>query len=83
MDYDVVIFGSGVGGGSVALSLADTGARILILERGERLPREPQNADAEAVFIERRYRSREQWLDGSGKPFRPGQYSVLPGGRPH
>ena len=38
--YDVVIIGSGVGGGAVALTLADTGARILILERGERLPRE-------------------------------------------
>ncbi len=61
MDYDVVVIGSGVGGGCVALTLAATGARILILERGERLPREPQNWDAEAVFGDLRYRTRDIW----------------------
>ena len=79
MDVDVVIIGSGVGGGAVALSLAATGARILILERGERLPREPQNRDAEAVFVDKRYRAGEQWIDGQGKPFRPGQYYFVGG----
>ncbi len=77
--YDVVVVGSGVGGGSVALSLAETGARILLLERGERLPKEPQNWDPEAVFGELRYRSQETWYDGAGKPFRPGQYYYLGG----
>ena len=38
--YDVVIIGSGVGGGAVALQLAGSGARVLILERGPVLPRE-------------------------------------------
>ncbi|HZF24220.1 MAG TPA: FAD-dependent oxidoreductase, partial [Burkholderiales bacterium] len=46
--YDVVVIGSGVGGGAVAFTLADTGARILILERGERLPREAENWSPEA-----------------------------------
>jgi choline dehydrogenase-like flavoprotein len=77
--YDVVIIGSGVGGGGVALSLADTGARILLLERGQRLPKEPQNTDAEAVFVQRRYRAKEQWTDGAGKAFIPGQFYQVGG----
>jgi len=51
----------------------------LILERGERLPREPQNWDAESVFVDLRYRSRETWYDGKGKAFRPGQYYYVGG----
>ena len=53
---DVVIIGSGVGGGSVARQLAGSGAKVLILERGDFLPNEPENSDAEAVFVEARYR---------------------------
>src|SRR5215467_7985168 len=79
MEYDVVIIGSGVGGGAVALTLMPTGARILIIERGPRLPREPQNRDAEAVFVEQRYRTTETWFDGRGRPFRPGQYYFVGG----
>jgi choline dehydrogenase-like flavoprotein len=77
--YDVVIIGSGVGGGAVALSLAGTGARVLILERGERLPREAENWSAEAVFAQQRYRTHETWYDDSGNPFRPGQYYYVGG----
>ena len=79
LDADVVIVGSGVGGGSVALSLAGTGARILILERGERLPREPQNWEAEAVFVDQRYRTTDLWYDGEGNSFRPGQFYYVGG----
>jgi len=78
-DCDVCIIGSGVGGSAMALKLAGSGARVLVLERGERLPREPQNSDAEAVFVERRYRARETWLDGQGRPFTPGQYYFVGG----
>jgi choline dehydrogenase-like flavoprotein len=77
--FDVVIVGSGVGGGSVALSLAGSGARILILERGERLARETQNWDVEAVFVDQRYRTTEQWYDGAGNRFRPGQFYYVGG----
>ena len=64
---DVVIIGSGVGGGSVAYRMAGSGAKILILERGKVLPNEPQNSDAEAVFVEQRYRTDEEWQDGAGR----------------
>lgn len=79
MDADVVIIGSGLGGSAVAWSLAASGARVLILERGGHLPREPQNGDPEAVFGQLRYRSTETWLDGDGQPFRPGQYYYVGG----
>ena len=49
--YDVVIIGSGAGGGTLAWKLAPTGKRILLLERGDYLPRERDNWDTEAVFL--------------------------------
>src|SRR4051794_41586503 len=78
MRYDVVIIGSGVGGGAVALQLAGSGARVLILERGPVLPREPQNWDVEAVFCDDRYRTTETWY-ADGRPFRPGMFYFVGG----
>jgi choline dehydrogenase-like flavoprotein len=75
---DVLIIGSGVGGGAVARQLAGTGARVLIVERGPVLPREPQNWDPEAVFADLRYRSTETWTSGDRR-FRPGQYYYVGG----
>ncbi|MDI7773849.1 GMC family oxidoreductase [Asticcacaulis sp. EMRT-3] len=69
--YDIIIVGSGAGGGTLAYALAHTGKKILILERGPVLPVEPQNWDAKAVFIDQRYRTKEQWLDKKDKPFTP------------
>ena len=68
---DIVIIGSGAGGGTLAQGLASTGARILILERGDFVPREPENWDPTAVWKHLRYRTTERWLDGDGRPFRP------------
>jgi len=75
---DVVIIGSGVGGGAVAHQLAGSGARVLLLERGPVLPREPQNWDVEAVFCEERYRTTETWY-ADGRPFRPGMFYFVGG----
>jgi choline dehydrogenase-like flavoprotein len=69
--YDVIIVGSGAGGGTLAHRLAPSGKRILVLERGDWLPREIQNWDAEAVFVENRYVSPDTWYDGNGKAFQP------------
>ena len=68
---DVVIIGSGAGGGTLARALAPTAARILIVERGDFIPREPENWDPAAVWKELRYRTAERWLDGAGRAFRP------------
>ena len=68
---DVVIIGSGAGGGTLARALAPTAARILIVERGDFIPREPENWDPAAVWKELRYRTAERWLDSAGRAFRP------------
>jgi choline dehydrogenase-like flavoprotein len=70
-DYDVIIIGTGAGGGTLAHRLATTGKRILLLERGDWLPREPENWSATSVFVENRYVSPDTWYDGDGKPFQP------------
>ena len=69
--YDVIIIGSGAGGGTLARHLAPSGKRILLLERGDWLTREPQNWLAQSVFVENRYVSPETWYDAKGKPFQP------------
>ncbi len=69
--YDVVIIGSGAGGGTLAWRLAATGKRILLLERGAWLPREKENWNSQAVFRQQRYRAAEIWHDGDGRPFHP------------
>ncbi|MGH9467888.1 MAG: GMC family oxidoreductase [Terriglobales bacterium] len=75
--YDVIVIGSGAGGGTLTHALASSGKRILLLERGPYLPREKQNWDAGAVFAEARYRAPEEWLDKNGAVFHPGiQYYV-------
>lgn len=70
-EYDVIIVGSGAGGGTLAHRLAPTGKRVLILERGDWLPREPENWDATAVFVDNRYVSADTWYDKDGKSFQP------------
>ena len=69
--YDVIIIGSGAGGGTLARHLAPSGKRILLLERGDWLPREPQNWLAQDVFVDNRYVSEDTWYDEKGKPFQP------------
>jgi choline dehydrogenase-like flavoprotein len=69
--FDVIIVGSGAGGGTLARKLAPSGKSILILERGDWLKREAANWDAEAVFVQNRYVSPDTWYDRSGRPFQP------------
>ena len=70
-DYDVIIIGSGAGGGTLAHQLAPSGKRILLLERGDWLKREAQNWDPTAVFVDNRYISPDTWYDHDGKAFQP------------
>ena len=69
--YDVIIIGSGAGGGTLAHRLAPSGKRVLILERGDWLPREARNWDVASVFADNRYVSPETWYLPDGKPFQP------------
>ncbi|MFB6678573.1 GMC oxidoreductase [Streptomyces sp. NPDC056390] len=69
--YDVIIIGTGAGGGTLAHRLAPTGKRVLILERGGYLPRERDNWDSTAVFVQGKYRAPEFWYDKHGNQFPP------------
>ncbi len=72
---DVVIIGSGMGGGTLAWALKDTGLDVLIIERGQFLPREPENSQPDHVFIKKRYVTSAPWYDAkTGQPFQPGAY---------
>ena len=77
--FDVIIVGTGAGGGTLAYHLAPSGKKILLLERGDYLPREKENWDAEEVFAKGRYTSKDTWYDGKGKPFQPGVHYFVGG----
>jgi choline dehydrogenase-like flavoprotein len=77
--YDVIIIGSGAGGGTLALRLAPSGKKILIIERGNYLPREKENWDPTEVFVKNRYVSKDTWFDKDGKTFQPGTHYVVGG----
>jgi choline dehydrogenase-like flavoprotein len=69
--FDIIIIGSGAGGGTMARALADSGARILVLERGDFIAQEEQNWNPDSVWKQLRYRTTETWLDETGLAFRP------------
>jgi choline dehydrogenase-like flavoprotein len=69
--YDVIIIGTGAGGGTLAYKLAPSGKRILILERGGYVPREKENWDSRAVNVDARYHTKEVWHDRDGKALHP------------
>jgi choline dehydrogenase-like flavoprotein len=69
--YDIIVIGSGAGGATIAQSLAPTGKSILILERGDHLPVEPDNWNPKAVFVDKKYRTRDKWRDKNGRSFVP------------
>ncbi len=69
--YDVIIIGSGAGGGTLAYRLAPSGKKILLLERGDYVRREKANWDPTLVNVEGRYQTREHWYDSDGKPLHP------------
>src|SRR2546429_4142283 len=79
--YDVIVIGSGAGGGTLAHRLAPSGKRILVLERGDWLRREPQNWLSQDVFVDGRYMSAETWYDEQDRPFQPQVHYFVGGPR--
>lgn len=79
LSADVVVIGSGMGGATFAYGLAQRGMDVLVLERGHRLPKEPENTSPEAVFVDRRYKPDDTWYSIDGTPFAPGVHYVVGG----
>jgi choline dehydrogenase-like flavoprotein len=61
----------GCGGATAAARVAETGKRVLMLERGDFLPRERDNWSSEAVFGDGKYTADETFYDSRDRPFRP------------
>ena len=78
-DWDIIIIGSGMGGATLASSLAPSSARVLVLERGDRLTPSSKDRDADAIFRTGYFRPDEMWLDGEDRPFSPGNYYMVGG----
>ena len=77
--YDVIVIGSGPGGASLAQRLAPTGQRILLLERGDYLPRSQKNWDSQTVFVDGAYQTKETWYGRGGEEFHPGLHYYVGG----
>src|SRR5262249_6978697 len=69
--YDVIIIGTGAGGGTLAYHLAPSGKKILLIERGDYVRREKDNWSSRAVNVDAKYHTREAWRDRDGKPLHP------------
>ncbi len=79
MQFDIIIIGTGAGGGTLASKLAPSGKKILLLERGGYIPREQDNWSTQAVFLDAKYKAPETWLDKNGKEFHPGIHYCVGG----
>ena len=80
LDCDVAIIGSGMGGATAAYALRDSGAKVVVIEQGDFLPRERENWMPRSVHVESRYKNSDPWIDGStGTPFVPGNYHYVGG----
>ena len=77
--YDIIVIGSGPGGASLARRLAPSGKRILILERGDYLPRSQKNWDSQTVFVDAAYQAKETWYNSKGDSFHPGLHYYVGG----
>ena len=77
--YDLIVIGSGPGGASLAHRLAPTGKKILLLERGDYLPRSQANWDSQTVFVDGKYQAPETWHGMDGSKFHPGLHYYVGG----
>ncbi len=73
-DYDAIIIGSGAGGSAAAYSLIQAGKRVLILERGDYLPRDGSTLDVQQVFKQGRFKNSVAWVNNKNQPLHPDEY---------
>ena len=76
--YDYLIIGSGAGGAAAAYRLAQTGRRVLLIERGRALPQDGSTQDVATVMRRGAFRSTEPFRFGD-KAARNDEYENLGG----
>jgi choline dehydrogenase-like flavoprotein len=72
--YDAIVIGSGAGGAAAAYKLALGGLRVLVLEKGNRLPTDGSTLDIQRVVHQGEFLSQEPWLDGRGRRIVPEEH---------
>lgn len=77
--FDLIVIGTGPGGASLAYRLAPTNKRILILERGDYLPRSQDNWNSQVVFVDAAYQVKETWTNSAGATFSPALHYYVGG----
>jgi choline dehydrogenase-like flavoprotein len=77
--YDIIIVGTGAGGGTLAYALAATGKRILMLDRGHRIPKEPDNWNPKSIYMEGKYQTSETWQKEGEGTIKPALYHRVGG----
>jgi choline dehydrogenase-like flavoprotein len=76
---DVIVVGSGAGGSAATFELVRAGLRVVLVEQGAPLPKDGSTLDVRTVIHDGAYKSRERWLDGSGRPLEPEEHFNLGG----
>jgi choline dehydrogenase-like flavoprotein len=77
--YDFIIIGSGAGGATAAWRLAQTGRKILLLEKGGRLPTDGSTLDVDQVLRRSAFTSKELWRTPNGRTIALKEYFNLGG----
>ncbi len=68
--HDAIVVGSGAGGAAAASALAQSGLKVIMLEKGDHLPTDGSTLDIDRVVHAGEFLSREDWLDGRGNRIR-------------
>jgi choline dehydrogenase-like flavoprotein len=76
---DVIVIGSGAGGGAAAYRLVLAGLRVLVLEKGAPLAHDGTTLDIQRVVTRGEFLSQEPWLDGRGNAICPEEHFNLGG----
>jgi choline dehydrogenase-like flavoprotein len=72
--YEAIVIGSGAGGAAAAHRLVEAGLRVLLLEKGEPLPRDGSTLDIARVVHKGEFLAREPWTDGAGNRIVPEEH---------
>jgi choline dehydrogenase-like flavoprotein len=77
--FDVIVVGSGAGGSAATYRLVTAGLRVLLIEKGQPLPKDGSTLDVKTVIHDGAFKSTEMWEDARGKAFAPEEHFNLGG----